>query len=105
VRAGVSRRDALFWLLLGLWILNFADLLLTWRSVVIGGARELNVFMARVLSWGIGPAFLVKIGIVTVGAVVIWRLRRHPRTLQATMMVAAAYAAVVVYQVLGLLVL
>jgi hypothetical protein len=105
VRAGVSRRDALFWLLLGLWILNFADLLLTWRSVVLGGARELNVFMARVLSWGIGPAFLVKIGIVTVGAAVIWRLRGHPRTLEATMMVAAAYAAVVVYQVLGLLVL
>jgi hypothetical protein len=102
VRLGVSRRDLLLWTLVCLWALNFADFMLTWRTVVVGGALETNLLMDRLFDYGLLPAFLFKMGIVTAGALVIWRYRRHRVMLHVAALVTVAYLAVVVYQVVAL---
>ena len=47
-------------------------------------------------------AAVFKIGIVTVGALVLWRLRRYRAALFAAVVLAGIFAAVVAYQVFWL---
>jgi Domain of unknown function (DUF5658) len=98
VRQGVARVNLVFWLLLALWVFNIADLVLTRRALRLGMAREANRVMAYFLAAGLLPAVVFKVGIVTLGALLLWRLRRHAATLMVTAGLASAYALVVLYQ-------
>lgn len=100
VRYGVSSARAVFWLLLALWVFNFADFLLTQKAIAAGRASEANAVMRLFLNEGLMPAFIFKVGVVTAGVLIIWRLRRHGVAIFAAGALAAVYAAVVMYQAL-----
>jgi hypothetical protein len=98
VRQGVARVNLVFWLLLALWLFNIADLVLTRRALSLGVAHEANRIMGYFLEAGLLPALIFKVGVVTLGAVLLWCLRRHAATLVVTTALASTYALVVLYQ-------
>jgi hypothetical protein len=100
VRYGVSSARVVFWLLLALWVFNFADFLLTQRAIAAGRASEANGVMSFFLNEGLFAALIFKVGVVTAGVLIIWRLRRHNVAILAAGALAAVYAAVVMYQAL-----
>ena len=102
-RHGVSGEQLLFWLLLELWVLNAADLLLTRYSLWLGFATGSNGVMAYFLHEGTLTATVFKIGIVSVGVLALWRLRRRPTALVAALALTAIFAAVVAYQAVWVL--
>jgi hypothetical protein len=92
-------RDRLLLLLLAqLWALNVADLALTRYAMWLGFATESNDIMDYFLSAGTVPALAFKIGIVTVGALLLWRLRAYRIATVAAALLTGVLAAVVVYQ-------
>ena len=97
-RLGVTRDQLLFWLLLELWVLNVADLLLTRYALWLGFATESNDVMRYFLHEGTLTATVFKVGIVSVGALTLWRVRRRPSALIAAVLLTGLFAAVVAYQ-------
>ena len=63
-------------------MLNVADLLLTRYSLWLGFATESNGIMDYFLRAGEVQARAFKIGIVTVGALLLWRLRGYRAALR-----------------------
>ena len=92
------RDRVLFWLLLGLWVFNVLDLLITRRALTLGRAQEANGVMKVLLHAGSLPAFGFKIGVVTLGVVLLWRLRSHHAILLAASLLAAVFAVLVSYE-------
>lgn len=97
-RLGITHEQLLFWLLLELWVLNVADLLLTHYAMWLGFATESNGVMRYFLHEGTLTAVVFKIGIVSVGVLVLWRVRRRPAALTGALLLTAVFAAVVAYQ-------
>jgi hypothetical protein len=90
-------------LLIQLWALNIADLALTRYAMWLGFATESNNVMDYFLRAGTLPALLFKVGIVSLGALLLWRLRVYVVATVAAALVTGVFAAVVVYQVLWVL--
>jgi hypothetical protein len=86
------------WFLIAVWALNLADFVLTARVLQQGVATEGNVLMAHFLDAGLLPAFLFKMGVVTIGLGALWLLRRWRMTLVAATALTAVYTFVVAYQ-------
>jgi Domain of unknown function (DUF5658) len=84
-----------------LWLLNLDDVLLT-RRALAQGAVEANAIMGQFLRLGFVPAALIKMAVVTAGAVFLWSQRRRPIVLKASVALAAVYLALVVYQIVEL---
>jgi len=103
IYVGPFGQQLLFWLLLGLWLLNIADLLLTKYALWLGFATESNDVMRYFLHVGTFTAAVFKVGMVTIGALVLWQLRRYRAALFAAVLLAGVFAAVVAYQVLWLM--
>ncbi len=87
--------------LVGLWILNLEDVILTHRALGLG-AIELNAVMGFFLRFGFAPAALIKMSIVTAGSIFLWTQRRRRIVLLASVGLAAVYVALVVYQLAAL---
>lgn len=102
-RPSESRDQLLLLLLAQLWALNVADLALTRYAMWLGFATESNGIMDYFLRAGTVPALAFKVGIVTVGALLLWRLRVYRVATVAAALLAAVLAAVVVYQALWVL--
>jgi hypothetical protein len=102
-RLGRLGQRVLFWVLIELWVLNIADLLLTRYSLWLGFARESNSVMDYFFRSGTVPTLAFKIGIVTVGTLVLWRLRHYRTALMAAALLTGIFAAVVAYQALWVL--
>jgi hypothetical protein len=102
LRLGAPRPQVVAWLLVELWVLNIADLLLTRRAIWLGFATESNAVMGHFFRQGTLPAVVFKVGIVTVGSLLLWRLRRRREVLLAAVALTAFFAAVVMYEVLWL---
>jgi hypothetical protein len=102
-RPSESRDRLLLLLLVELWILNVADLALTRYAIWLGFATESNNIMDYFLSAGTLPALLFKVGIVSLGAILLWRLRVYVVATVAAALVTGVFAAAVVYQVLWVL--
>lgn len=102
-RLGIDRDWLLLFLLAGLWLLNIADLLLTRYAIWLGFATESNWVMDYFLRSGDAAALAFKVGIVTVGALLLWRLRAHRAVLFAATLLTGLFAAVVAYQVFWVL--
>lgn len=86
------------WLLPALWLLNLVDLLLTREALARGVAVEANRVVGYFIDVGPLAAVAFKIGVVTFGVVVLWRLRRHRITLVGTALITGVYALIVVYE-------
>jgi hypothetical protein len=95
-----KRERLMFWLLLGLWVLNVCDLVLTTQGIQTGHAREANGVMRLLLHEGLVPTLGFKLGVVTIGVVILWRLRRHHVTFTAVAVLTATYGLIVLYQAL-----
>ena len=93
-------RSELFWQLLTLWVLNLCDLALTTKALALGVALEANSVMGFFLEHGPLVAAAFKLGAVTGGVALLWRLRRHRSALTAARIVTALYAVIVLYQLL-----
>lgn len=101
-RLGPFGTKVLFWLLVALWLLNAADLSLTSYGIWLGFASESNGVMRYFLHQGTLTAAFFKIGLITLGALLLWRLRRYRSALAGAALLAAVFAAVVAYQALWL---
>lgn len=97
-RLGPFGTRVLFWLLVSLWLLNIADLTLTSYGIWLGFASESNGVMRYFLHQGTATAAAFKIGLITVGALLLWSLRRYRSALTAAVLLAGIFAAVVAYQ-------
>jgi hypothetical protein len=93
-----SRDRLLLLLLIELWALNVADLALTRYSMWLGFATESNGIMDYFLRAGTAQALAFKVGVVTVGALLLWRLRVYRVATVAAALLAGVLAAVVAYQ-------
>jgi hypothetical protein len=100
VRLGVSGEQLLVCLLLELWLLNVADLLLTRYSIWLGFATESNGVMRYLLNEGALTAAVFKLGVVTIGGLLLWMMRRRPAALAAAALLVVLFGAVVGYQAL-----
>ncbi len=91
--------------LLGLLgVLNIFNLL-DWRltmSVLERGAIEANPIMAPLLEANPLTAGLFKIAVMLLVSLAIWNGRRYRRILEFAVVATACYAALLVYQVVGL---
>jgi hypothetical protein len=102
-RPSESRDRLLILLLLELWLLNVADLALTRYAMWLGFATESNGVMDYFLRAGTLPALLFKMGMVSLGALLLWRLRDYRIATGAAALLALVFAAVVAYQALWVL--
>jgi hypothetical protein len=102
-RPSEARDRLLLFLLIELFALNIADLALTRYAIWLGFATESNGVMDYFLSAGTLPALLFKVGIVSLGALLLWRLREYVVATVAAGLVAFVFAAVVAYQVFWVL--
>ena len=101
--AEAAAGEHLFWLLLVLWVLNFADFLLTWEGTRLGVFEEANGVMAYLLGAGTGPAFAFKMLVMTVAVLAMWRLRHHPWIVRLAVVLVVAFGVLVAYEALALL--
>lgn len=69
----------------------------------LGFATESNNVMDYFFRSGAVPAVAFKMGIVTVGTLLLWRLRRYRTALFAAALLTGVFAAVVAYQALWVL--
>ena len=92
-RLGRFGQLVLLWVLVELWILNIADLLLTRYSLWLGFAKESNGVMDYFFRSGTAPTLVFKIGIVTVGALLLWRLRHYVTALVAAALLRQRFEA------------
>ncbi|HTX69684.1 MAG TPA: DUF5658 family protein [Thermoleophilia bacterium] len=102
-RPSETRDRLLLLLLIELWVLNVADLALTRYGMWLGFATESNGVMEYFLRAGTLPALLFKVGIVSLGALLLWRLRAYVVATVAAALMAFVFAAVVAYQVFWVL--
>jgi len=93
----------LFWLLVALWVLNIADLMLTRYSLWLGFATESNGVMEYFFRSGTVPSTVFKLGVVSIGTLLLWRLRGYRASLLAAVLLTGVFAAVVAYEVLWVL--
>lgn len=102
-RPSEARDRLLLLLLVELSVLNVADLALTRYSMWLGFATESNGIMDYFLSAGTLPALLFKVGVVSLGALLLWRLKAYVAATVAAALLTGVFAAVVAYQVLWVL--
>jgi hypothetical protein len=98
-----SRDRLLLLLLIELSALNIADLALTRYSMWLGFATESNGVMDYFLRAGTVPALAFKVGVVAVGALLLWRLRVYRIATVAAALLTGVLAAVVAYEVFWVL--
>jgi hypothetical protein len=91
-------------LLGALWVLNVVDLAVTVWAVDHHRAREANRLMAALLGAGTVPATAFKLGLVTLGVVLLWWLRRRRWAVAAAGLLTAVFASLVTYELLWIVV-
>jgi len=93
-----TREQIVKWALIFLCLFNAEDLVLT-LAALSRGAGESNAVMGYFFGLGLVPTLIFKIGIVTVGALLLWRYRRRAVVPTASVGVALVYGAIVFYHV------
>jgi hypothetical protein len=99
-----DRPAALVLLLAAVNVFNVADFSLT-LNVLAAGGGEANPVMASLLALGPVWAAVFKVAAVVMASWLVWRFKRYRLALQAALLMAAIFCAVLVYHVLGLTVL
>ena len=97
-------RDHPFALLALLALANLLSLVDLWLTTIVLrlGAVEANPFMQYFFDAGPTQAALVKIGLIAASTLGIWALRRRRSALTVALLFLAVYAAIVVYEIVGL---
>lgn len=93
---------SLYWLVAAAAVLNLLDAIFTMASVQAGLAVEANPLMEPLLSASPVVFVLAKTNLVSLGLMLLWRLRRRPSAVAGIIGSAGLYAAIVVYHIAGL---
>lgn len=80
-------------------VLNLLDAMWTLTYLEVGVADEANPLMARALHHGPVGFMLVKLALVSLSVLLLWRLRDRRSAVLALYSGAMAYAAIVAYHV------
>jgi hypothetical protein len=96
-------RESAFWLSCALVVLccNALDAALTLCAIDFGDAVEANPLMAVLLGAGPLAFVVVKHVLVSLGLVLLWRLRRRPLARHGARLAFAVYPLVLCYEVLA----
>jgi hypothetical protein len=86
-------------------VLNLYDAMVTLAVVESGLAVEANPLMRAPLSWGAGAFMITKVGLVSAGVLLLWRLRELRFATFGLVSLAAVYVLLGVYHVKSLSVL
>jgi hypothetical protein len=92
------RESLLFWVAAGLLIFNLLDGLLTLTAIHIGAAAEANPLMDVSLAWGSLWFIAIKLSLVSLGVLLLWRLRRLPLAAFGLVGLCIFYGGIVAYQ-------
>ena len=84
--------------------LNLADFALTLRALSLG-STEVNPVMRTLFVSSPLLAGLVKVALIIVATLLVWRFRKYRRTLIAAIIMVAVFAAVFFYHMYGLTVI
>ena len=82
---------------------DIADLALTSYGIWLGFASQSNDVMRYFLHQGTVTAAVFKVGLISAGVLLLWRVRRYRSALIAAVLLAVVFAAVVSYQAFWLL--
>jgi hypothetical protein len=82
---------------------NLLDGMLTIAGVSTGAVAESNPLMAGVLTLHPVAFMLAKVSLVSLGLLLLWRLRNRPAAAAGIVAACGLYALVVLYHVHGLL--
>ncbi len=95
-------RERAFWLCCAVLVLacNALDAAFTLCAIDFGDATEANPLMAVLLNRGTVEFVVVKHLIVSLGLIVLWRLRRRPLARHGARLALAVYPLLVCYEVL-----
>ncbi len=78
-------------------VLNLLDSVLTLIWVNTGIAEEANIFLRDLVNNSPVTFMFVKISLVSLGSLLLWRFRRHPFAVAGLFLVFIAYSAIFVY--------
>ncbi len=93
-----DRRTQLLWMMAAaILILNLIDGVVTLAVVHAGAAEEANPLMALSLNWGNVEFMMIKLGLVSLGVALLWRMRYNRYAAVAMTSLAAIYSLVFVY--------
>lgn len=95
-----SRRQDHFWLsaIVLLLVSNVIDATLTLCALEFGDATEANPLMEALLAHGPAAFVVVKHLLVSLGLLLLWRLRSRPLARAGAWMVLPIYPAIIVYE-------
>jgi uncharacterized membrane protein YqjE len=93
-----DRRTHLLWVMAAaILILNLIDGVVTLAVVHAGAAEEANPLMALSLTWGDVEFMIIKLGLVSLGVALLWRMRNNRYAAVAMTSLAAIYSLVFLY--------
>ncbi len=78
-------------------ILNLLDSIFTLIWIRTGVAEEANIFLKNLASDNAVVFMFVKIGLVSLGSLILWRYRRHPFAVTGLFLVFMTYSLVLIY--------
>jgi len=97
-RTNLDRRSLTLWFMASaIVVLNLIDGVITLAVVYAGAAEEANPLMALSLSWGSVAFMAVKLSLVSLGVLLLWRLRRNSYAAVAMASLTAVYSVVFIY--------
>jgi hypothetical protein len=97
VQPGTHRDVVLFWIASAILILNLLDGVFTLTAVHAGAATEVNPLMATSLGWGGVWFMLLKIALVSLCVLLLWRARHRLLATCGLVGLCLVYAGVVAY--------
>jgi hypothetical protein len=94
-------RQSRFWLTCVLVVLlcNAVDAAVTLCAIEFGDATEANPLMAVLLGAGTLPFVVVKHTLVSLGLVLLWRLRARPLARGGAVLAMSVYPLLLVYEI------
>jgi hypothetical protein len=86
-----------FWAAIFLLFFNVLDAVFTLGAIQAGAAEEANPLMAWPLELGVAWFMVVKLGVVSLGVLLLWRARRSLLASAGLLGLCAVYAGVIAY--------
>jgi hypothetical protein len=82
-------------------VLNLLDAMFTLIYIQLGHATESNPLMDRVLAHSPVMFMMAKLGLVSLGVALLWRLRAHRAARVGLLATSSAYVALLCYHLSG----
>lgn len=91
----------IFWIALGVLIANVVDAVFTIIYTDLGVAREANPLLGPALEDSPLRFMLIKLGLVSLGVLLLWRLRHRRAAVAGLIAAAATYSWLIGYHLTG----